>query len=75
MRCEGADAGLACSRCQNSNLECVFEKAPANKVPVIPATSRLSSLEERVELLQSTQLQMQQSLEEILLELRSCSKF
>lgn len=36
--------------------------------------SRISSLEDKVQLLQSTQLQMQQSIQEILTELKNCSK-
>ncbi|GJJ06501.1 hypothetical protein Clacol_000693 [Clathrus columnatus] len=73
MRCDGPDTGSACSRCQSSGVECVFEKIPANKPPTIPAASRLSSLEEKVEHLQTTQLQIQQSIQEILIELRNCT--
>ncbi|KIJ49430.1 hypothetical protein M422DRAFT_777385 [Sphaerobolus stellatus SS14] len=70
MRCDGPDTGAACSRCQNAGVECIFEKVPPNKPVVVPAASRLSSLEEKMEVFQAAQVQMQNSLLEILELLR-----
>ncbi|KAF8577305.1 hypothetical protein K439DRAFT_1664275 [Ramaria rubella] len=66
MRCDGPDKGTPCARCKTIGVECVFEKVPPNKVPAAPVTSRMSTLESKIESIQATQIEMQNSVQEIL---------